>query len=294
MEWILPTNAEPDTSRDLAATLDVPLFVAQILCRRGFQAHDNASRFLDPRLQHLRDPFLIPHLGTAVDRLLLAVDRRERIALYGDYDVDGVTSLALLSRILRLYCQQVGAEPAETVHCFLPSRVDEGYGLSPEGVQRCLETHRPHLLVAVDCGTASATEIAGITAGGVEVIVFDHHLPKSEVPRCTALVNPKLSRAQHLVAPDLETSPSDEQPAPTAHLLCTVGLIFKAVHGLLKRRPLPGCDLKEYLDLIALGTVADLVPLEGENRTLVKRGLMQMARTRWVGFACVDRGGGSA
>lgn len=255
MEWILPEAADPGHCRALAEALGLPPFLAGLLCRRGFHEAAAAEAFLDPKLKTLSDPFLLPGMEAAVACLLAAIDRGARIVLYGDYDVDGVTSLAFFTRFLRQY----GAR----VECFLPSRVDEGYGLSAEGVARCVETHRPQLLIAVDCGTSSAREIAELTRAGVEVIVLDHHLPKCELPLCTALVNPKLG---------------DE-----GHSLCSAGIVFKVAHALLKRRPLAVCDLREYLDLVALGTVADLVPLEGENRILVKRGLAQLERSRWTG-----------
>src|SRR6185369_10630203 len=117
------------------------------------------TQLLNPRLRSLSDPFLLPGMDAAVTRLLAAIDARERIALYGDYDVDGVTSLTILTRVLRAF----GAAPV----AFLPHRIDEGYGLTAEGVVRCLETHAPQLLVAVDCGTTSVAEIAALRARGV-------------------------------------------------------------------------------------------------------------------------------
>ena len=216
----------------------------------------DAAQFLDPKLKSLSDPFLLPDMSAAVDRLLAAIDRRERIVLYGDYDVDGVTSLALLTRVLRAF----GAEP----QCFLPDRMDEGYGLTRDGIARCVATLQPQLLVAVDCGTTSHAEIAALAGDGIEVIVFDHHAGKESPPQCAAVVNPKRGA--------------------DFHYLCSAGVVFKAAHALLKRRPVPGLDLRDYLDYVALGTVADIVPLLGENRALVKRGLGQIANTRWPGI----------
>ncbi len=256
MRWILPEPARPEIRRALTSNLGVPDFVAELLCRRGFETPEDAAAFLDPRLKNLSDPFLLPNMGAAVERLLAAIDRHERIVLYGDYDVDGVTSIALLTRILRCF----GADP----QCFLPLRMDEGYGLSPDGVARCVAELRPQLLVAVDCGTASVAEIAQLRRDGVDVIVFDHHEGKAELPDCCALVNPKLG--------------------DDFHYLCSAGIAFKVAHALLKRRPVAGLDLRHYLDLVALGTVADLVPLTAENRTLVKRGLAQVSVSRWIGI----------
>ena len=197
-------------------------------------------------------------MRSAVDRILRALDSRERIVLFGDYDVDGVTSLALLAEMLRVY----GATP----ELFLPLRMEEGYGLSRESLERCFEQHRPQLLIAIDCGTASATEIADLKKRGVDVIVFDHHEPKSELPECIAIVNPKTD------------------PASPFHYLCSVGIVFKLCHALMKTRPLPEFDLKSKLDLVALGTVADIVPLVEENRLLVQRGAMEIGRTSRIGL----------
>jgi single-stranded-DNA-specific exonuclease len=197
-------------------------------------------------------------MRAAVARILGALDSHERIVLFGDYDVDGVTSLALLAEMLRGY----GATP----ELFLPSRMEEGYGLSHESVERCLEQHRPQLLIAVDCGTASAGEIAELKKRGVDVIVLDHHEPKSRLPDCAAIVNPKADSTSAF------------------HYLCSVGIVFKLCHGLLKTRPLPDFDLKSKLDLVALGTVADIVPLVEENRLLVQRGAIGIGRTERVGL----------
>ena len=243
-----------------------PLF-ARLLNLRGLNDPAEARLFLDPRLKNLSDPFLLPGMRVAIDRILQAIDCKERIVLYGDYDVDGVTSLALFTRILR----RLGADPKP----FLPLRMDEGYGLSPDAVARCVAAHQPQLLLALDCGTCSVAEIAGLRAQGVDVLVFDHHESKGEQPDCLALVNPKLGK--------------------DFHYLCSAGIVFKACHALLKARPTPDIDLREYLDIAALGTVADIVPLKGENRVFVQRGLIQLERSRWPGLrALIDSAGISA
>jgi single-stranded-DNA-specific exonuclease len=261
--WVLPEPA-PESARALAAELDVAPFVAELLSRRGLADASAAAAFLDPRLQSLRDPYLLLGMEAAVQRIFEALDKTQRMVLYGDYDVDGVTSLAFLSRVL----QAAGG----LVECFVPSRIEEGYGLSAAGVTRCLETLAPQLLIAVDCGTTAVGEVAQLRAAGVDVLILDHHEPKSELPDCLALVNPKLG--------------GDGQG------LCSVGICFKLAHALLKRRPVPGLDLRDYLDLVTLGTVADLVPLIDENRILVRRGLGQIASSRWLGLnALVEASG---
>src|SRR5256885_2752999 len=200
---------------------------------------------------------MLPNMQPAVSRILAALDGHQRIVLFGDYDVDGVTSLALLAETLRAY----GAKP----DLFLPLRMEEGYGLSREGIERCLEQYRPQLLVALDCGPSSAAEIVDLRQRGVDVIVLDHHEPKSALPECIAIVNPKID------------------PSSPFHYLCSVGIVFKLCHALLKTRPID-FDLKARLDLVALGTVADIVPLRDENRTLVQRGAIEIARTKRPGL----------
>ena len=231
--------------------------IARLLLRKGFATAEDVQTFLRPRLKSLSDPFLLPNMTAAVERVLRALDRSERIVLFGDYDVDGVTSLALLAETLRGY----GAAPA----LFLPLRMEEGYGLSAESIERCLNQHQPQLLIALDCGTSSVAEIVDLTRGGVDVIVLDHHEPKSTLPDCVAVVNPKAD------------------PASPFHYLCSAGIVFKLCHALLKSRPID-FDLKSRLDLVALATVADIVPLQGENRTFVQRGATEIARSGRIGL----------
>jgi single-stranded-DNA-specific exonuclease len=225
--------------------------------RKGFSTPQEIETFLRPRLRSLTDPFLLPNMEAAVARILAAVDRQERIVLFGDYDVDGVTSVALLSEMLGAY----GHDAA----LFLPLRMEEGYGLSCESVERCLDQHRPKLLIAVDCGTSSADEILDLNQRGVDVIVLDHHEPKSALPDCVAIVNPKI---------DLHSP---------FQYFCSVGIVFKLCHALLKTRTVD-FDLKSKLDLVALGTLADIVPLQGENRTFVQRGSIEIARSARLGL----------
>ncbi len=259
--WILPpplSTEESDLGATLAQEYGCPRAIADILARRSLSHPGGASDFLSPRLKRLTDPFLLPEMQAAVDRTLAAIDSGESIALYGDYDVDGVTSLAILARVLRAY----GAQP----NTFLPSRMEEGYGMTDDAVARCVAAFQPRLLISVDCGTSAPKQIADLLAQGTDVVVIDHHECQAELPRCTALVNPKRT------------------PGGDFHYLCSAGLVFKFCHALLKSRPLPDFDLRESLDLVALGTVADIVPLTGENRVLVHKGLEAMAKTRWPGL----------
>jgi single-stranded-DNA-specific exonuclease len=254
--WVFPEPVESAELLRFSRDLDLQRFAAELLLRRGLRSPSDAEQFLEPMLKSLSDPYLLPQMDLAVKRIFTALDRGERVVLYGDYDVDGLTSLTMLARVLRVF----GGSP----ECFLPLRADEGYGLSRDGVARCVGAFAPQLLIAVDCGTSSVEEIASLQAQGVDVIVLDHHECKATLPKCAALVNPKLG--------------------DDFHYLCSAGIVFKVAHALLKRRKIAGLDLRDYLDLVALGTVADLAPLKDENRILVKRGLIQLANTRWTGL----------
>ncbi len=229
-----------------------------LLQRRGFRCVEDVQNFLQPRLRSLTDPFLLPNMEAAVARIFQAIDNHERVVLFGDYDVDGVTSLALLAEMLRAY----GATP----DLFLPLRMEEGYGLSHESLVRCCDQFRPQLLIAVDCGTSSIAEVAELKQRGADVIILDHHEPKDALPECVPIVNPKLS------------------DTCVFRYLCTAGIVFKVCHALLKTRPRDDFNLKKQLDLVALGTVADIVPLQDENRVLVQHGLRQLAQSSRPGL----------
>ena len=249
--WLLKPAVEG--AAELSADMGLPPLMAQLLVQRGLTTVEKARDFLVPKLASLGDPTVLPEMSLAVERILRAVDARESVVLYGDYDVDGVTSMALMHLILKAY----GLD----THLFLPTRLEEGYGLSLDGIAKCYEQFgKPALFIALDCGTTSLKEVAKLREDGVDCVIIDHHeLSPLGRPDCLALVNPKLGDAHHY--------------------FCTAGLVFKVSHALLKARMLPGYDLKETLDLVALGTVADLVPLIDENRLLVRRGLEALAQT---------------
>jgi single-stranded-DNA-specific exonuclease len=246
---------------DLARALDLHPQIASLLWQRGYRDPEQVRAFLDPRLQSLGDPFRLTDLRRAAERILQAIAAREKMVVFGDYDVDGITSSALLWRILR----RLGAD-AET---FLPLRMEEGYGLSQDGVERCVEQHHPAVLIAVDCGTTAVKQVAWLREQGIDVVIIDHHALPPELPVAHALVNPQR---------DIGEGNLD--------YFASVGLVFKVCHGLLK---LAGegsgkIDLRDYLDLVAMGTVADIVPLVEENRILVRRGLRQLEYTLWPGL----------
>ena len=229
-----------------------------LLSQRGLADVDACEAFLRPRLAQLRDPFELSQMDAAVARIEQAINAAESILVFGDYDVDGVTSTVQLVHLLRL----LGTQPRFTV----PRRMDEGYGLSREAIDRAFAGEVPDLFIALDCGTNAHEPIAYLRALGVEVIVVDHHQVKAHKPEDCIFVNP---HAQ------------DGPDEPWRHL-CTAGLVFKLLHGLLKRRRqqadprVDSIQLKDYLDLVAMGTLADLVPQVGENRLLSWYGLQHL------------------
>jgi single-stranded-DNA-specific exonuclease len=250
----------------LARSLDTTPVVAELLLRAGVP-EDLAIRFLQPTLAGLGDPFLLTNLERAVERLQKAISGGEKVVVLGDYDVDGVSSTTLLVGILR----RLGLNPTYVV----PRRAEEGYGLTITAIERALEAGRPDLFIALDCGTNSGAEVALLKSRGVEVIIVDHH--RSTEPPATDGI---------LINPHVHPLPDDGG----WRYLCTVGLVFKLVHGLLKKlraenHPVAlSIVLKDYLDLVAMGTIADLVPLQGENRIFARHGLRVLAETRRPGL----------
>jgi single-stranded-DNA-specific exonuclease len=262
--WIMAA-AQSGLCQSLAGAAGISPVLAQCLLNRGLATPEALARFLQPRLRNLADPFLIPKMAAAVDRLLAARARGELLVIFGDYDVDGVTSTALLTETLRALGWRVES--------YLPHRLEEGYGLSQEGVERCLEKFPARLLLAVDCGSTAAAVIALLREKGIDVVVLDHHQVSEPAPAAVALVNPQLGAG--------------------FHELCSAGLAFKLVHALLKRLRHEGApeaqavDLRAELDLVALGCIADLVPLTGENRILASAGLERLNATHRPGLVAL-------
>ena len=286
----------------LAKTANISPLLAQCLVNRSLSEPAAIANFLEPRLKQLADPFLLPNMAAAVERLLQARERNEPLVIFGDYDVDGVTSTTILFETL--------GRLGWTVNFYLPHRMDEGYGLSQDGVENCLKkfsacahssgaTSPTTLLLAVDCGSTAVATIAWLKQRGVDVIVLDHHQVSSPAPEAVALVNPQLAGRGSKVEsrePDAGNfSTLDPRPSTQFCELCSAGLAFKLAHAVVKRgreTGLPGAaefDLRPLLDLVALGTIADLVPLMGENRILVSAGLERLNTTKRPGLVALKK-----
>src|SRR5213082_3531019 len=231
--WYLQDCDETESTR-LAAALGTSPIVARLLCQRGLSDPETASRFLNPSLEHLHDPMALADMRVAVDRLMAAIERRERIAVHGDYDVDGVTSTVILRRALEML-------GADVVH-FIPERLKDGYGLQPAAIER-LHADGVALIVSVDCGIRGAEAAVRARELGVDLIITDHHEPDDELPPALAVINPK----RH------DCSYHDKY-------LAGVGVALKLVQALCARSGrqhlLPG-----FVKVAAIGTLADVVPL---------------------------------
>jgi single-stranded-DNA-specific exonuclease len=292
--WTL-APPQPLLAETLAASLKISTLLAQCLLNRSLSEPPAIEKFLAPRLKNLADPFLLPNMAAAVERLFGAREHNEPLVIFGDYDVDGVTSTTLLLEVLRKLGWSADA--------YLPNRMDEGYGLSRDGVENCLKKYPVKLLLAVDCGSTAVETISWLRELGVEVIVLDHHQVSSPAPAAVALVNPQLCRTgvapvsnQSEAAAQAEQNNGDRRDAcPTFTELCSAGLAFKLAHALVKlgrETGLPGAaefDLRPLLDLVALGTIADLVPLAGENRILVTAGLEKLNTTKRPGIVALKQ-----
>ncbi|TWJ32744.1 single-stranded-DNA-specific exonuclease RecJ [Geobacter argillaceus] len=265
--WTLK-NAGETVVGQLCRELGVGRSVATVLANRGYAEPAAAGSFLEPALAGLHDPFLLAGMSEAVDRLVTARKEREQVCIYGDYDVDGVSSTVLLMDFFR----RVG------IPCsyHIPHRMDEGYGLSRDGLVMVAKSGA-RVVVSVDCGITAVDEARWCAENGLDLIITDHHMPGPEIPSAVAVVNPL-------------------QPGCGAPFrqLAGVGLAFKLVVALRARLRAEGVyagggepNLRQYLDLVALGTIADLVPLVGENRIIARYGLQELTNSHRVGITAL-------
>jgi len=263
LRWVLTPTPVVDQVRALATALHLPEVLASLLVQRGFGNPEQARRFLRPALSELADPMSLAGMGDAVATIVSTVKAGGRIMVHGDYDVDGQCGAALLTRAL----QVAGA----AVTPFIPHRLRDGYDFGPAGLTAAIDAGAA-LIITVDCGITALDTVRAARAAGIKVVVTDHHLPGPVLPAATAIVNPQRSD---------DTS--------SLKVLCGTGVAFKLVQALVPALGLPVNLPFHLLDLVALATVADLVPLVGENRILVKHGLKLLANSRWPGLRSLIR-----
>ncbi len=249
--WIL-RNQDKKKIQELSGKLGLHPLVVHVMLNRGLETEDEMLNFLHPDMQHFHDPFLLKGMDQAAARIRQGIQQQEKIAVYGDYDVDGITSVSVLYLLLK----ELGAD----VTYLIPDRLKEGYGVNANGIQR-LKSQGVSLIVTVDCGITAVSEVNLAKQLGIDMIITDHHQCPSELPDAVAVINPK--------------QPDCSYPFPD---LAGVGVAFKLAQALIGEEKLPYL-VKRYGPLVALGTVADIVPLKDENRVIVHYGMKYMQQS---------------
>ena len=253
------SDEEKQKIKDISASLKCPKIVAELLYRKGLGTTEEIDAFLNPRLDQQYDPFLFPDMEKAVQRITRAIDKGEKITVYGDYDVDGTTATTLLY----LGLNRIGAN----IDYYIPHRMIDGYGLSLSSLDQ-LKENGTSLIISVDCGVNALEEIEAINERGMEIIITDHHNPKEELPEAVAIINPKL--------------PGCTYPFP---YLAGVGVAYKLLMAIYKAKRLETlANTLKYMDLVAVGTIADIVPLIGENRVFANIGLQHLIEKKNLGL----------
>ena len=250
MHWNIKDTPNKETITHLIDCLGIDAIVAQLLAQRNITSFESAKAFFRPHIGQLHDPFLMQDMETAVSRLQQAIDQKETVMVYGDYDVDGTTSVSLLTHFLR--SQGLNVTP------YIPDRYAEGYGLSKKGIDTA-KAANISFMIALDCGVKAIEQVAYANSLGVDLIICDHHTPGDVLPNALAILDPKRSDCAY---------PFKE--------LCGCGVGFKLMQGLLQQQGRNVNDIIAYLDFVAVAIAADIVPMVGENRTLAFLGLQQL------------------
>ncbi len=258
MRWTLKPKPDASIIQNLAENLNVDNIIAALLVQRGIETFDQAKKFFRPSLQDLHDPFLMKDMDLAVSRIKKAITANENIMVYGDYDVDGTTSVALLSSYLKTMSSQIAT--------YIPDRYDEGYGVSYAGIDYAHDNDIS-LIVALDCGIKAIEKVAYAKSKGIDFIICDHHRPGDHIPDAVAVLDPKREDCKY---------PYKE--------LCGCGVGFKLIQALAVSQNQTIEDLLPYLDLVATAIGADIVPITGENRVLAYYGLQVINANPRIGF----------
>ncbi|MBR1558570.1 MAG: single-stranded-DNA-specific exonuclease RecJ [Prevotella sp.] len=256
-----PTPEGQQAAKELADKIGMSPVMAGLLIQRGIKTESAAKRFFRPMLNELIDPFLMNDMDVAVDRLNDAMGRKERIMVYGDYDVDGCTAVALVYKFLQQFYSNIDY--------YIPNREEEGYGVSRKGIEFAAETG-VKLIIVLDCGIKAIKEIAYAKELGIDFIICDHHVPDEQMPPAVAILNPKRPDSTY----------------PFKHL-CGCGVGFKFMQAFAKNNGIPFSRLIPLLDFCAVSIASDLVPVEGENRTLAFHGLKQLNQNPNTGLKAI-------
>ncbi|MDE6782203.1 MAG: DHH family phosphoesterase, partial [Paramuribaculum sp.] len=257
------TTEEQKSESELAKTFENVPPISELLALRGITSAEEAEKFFHPSLKDLHDPFLMPDMHKAVDRLNKAMGKKERIMVYGDYDVDGTTAVALVYKYLQQFYSNIGF--------YIPTRYDEGYGISMRSIDIAAE-QGVKLIIILDCGIKAIEEIAYAKSLGIDFIICDHHVPDDELPDAVAILNPKLEGSTY----------------PCPHLSgCGVG--YKFMQGFAMSNGIPTTDLESMLDLVAVSIAADIVPMVDENRIMTYHGLRRINSNPNMGLRAIIR-----
>jgi len=261
MRWTLKPKPETHKLQHLMEALQVDEIVATLLLQRGIETFEEAKTFFRPSIEHIHDPFLMKDMDIAVARIDKAITNGENILVYGDYDVDGTTSVALVSSYLKTLYPNIAT--------YIPDRYEEGYGVSFQGIDYASDNDIS-LIITLDCGIKAIDKVTYATEKGIDIIVCDHHRPGNELPKAIAVLDPKRDDC---------TYPYDE--------LCGCGVGFKLIQALGSKRGQTVTDLFPYLDLVVTAIAADIVPLTGENRTLAHFGMKVINSTPRAGIKAI-------
>ena len=247
--WVI-RDADTEAVERLQQALNIPAALAMLLVQRGITTFEDARRFFRPSLEHLHDPFLMKDMDKAVDRILRALRSHEKILIYGDYDVDGTTSVALAYSFFK----ELGAD----VDYYVPNRYSEGYGISLQGIDYA-HTNGFKLVIALDCGIKAADKIEYVSQRHIDFIICDHHLPDENIPKAVAVLDPKRTDCHY---------PYKE--------LSGCGIGFKLISAVARKKHLGYDSVNKYLDFVVVSIAADIVPITGENRVLAYYGLQRL------------------
>jgi len=258
LKWIQQNDIDPEIVNSFAERLNVPAVISSILISRGIDTFDKAKLFFRGKLDNLHDPFLLMDMKKAVERITIAINNKEKILIYGDYDVDGITSVSLLYMLLK----KLGAD----VCFYIPHRIQEGYGIAKSGIDEA-KKKGVTLIISVDCGITAINEVEYARQLNIDMIISDHHEEGPELPKACAILDPKCKDSNY---------PFKE--------LAGVGVAFKLGQALVKSLGVNDEIVNEYLDLVAIGSTADIVPLIDENRIFVKDGLKNINKTKKLGL----------
>ncbi|MGB5990532.1 MAG: single-stranded-DNA-specific exonuclease RecJ [Marinifilaceae bacterium] len=259
--WIINHEATDDQIELLSDSLEYSKVLCNLLIQRGITTKEDAISFFNPNLSDLHDPFLMKDMDKAIARLDVALERKEKILVYGDYDVDGTTSVALVYSFLKTYCKDI--------FYYIPDRYQEGYGVSLKGIEYAAENGYS-LMIVLDCGIKAVEKIAVANEKNVDIIICDHHTPGDSLPNAVAVLDPKRKDCSY-----------------PCEFLSGCGVGFKLVHGYCQKNNIPLENIYKLLDLLCVSIASDIVPIIGENRILASEGLKRLNKTPCVGLQTI-------